>query len=266
MANRMIRTRFVSAWCVSAALGIGLVTASVAIASPPENDDIEDAWLLNGWPGNAPVVGSTVDATEQAGEPDHAENEGGASVWFYMDPVDYDREWVAHTCGSDFDTLLSVYLGVWPRDDFATLFPLAANDESRQCESQSWVEFQPAPEYFGVAVDGYDDPETPDGPVTGNYSLAVAPRPVALIESRPPIKTDARKAHFLFSLDSYSPYGQEGSTFRCSLDGERFEKCSRMDGITYRKLETGRHVFRVKARQYRIPQSGATSYSWKVTD
>ncbi len=40
--------------------------------------------------------------------------------------------------------------------------------------------------------------------------------------------------------------GEPGSTFSCKLDKKRFRPCT--SPKTYKKLELGRHVFRVKAR------------------
>ena len=50
----------------------------------------------------------------------------------------------------------------------------------------------------------------------------------------------ARKATFRFGS------GESGSTFACKLDRKRFRACT--SPKTYRKLERGKHVFRVKAR------------------
>ena len=72
----------------------------------------------------APVTASNVLSTKQAGEPAHAGNAGGASVWFRWTapadgPVYFD------TPGSSFDTLLAVYTG----SSLADLKEVAADDD-----------------------------------------------------------------------------------------------------------------------------------------
>ena len=57
---------------------------------------------------------------------------------------------------------------------------------------------------------------------------------------RAQINQAKRKATFRFAS------GEPGSTFSCKLDKQRFRPCT--SPKTYRKLEPGKHVFRVKAR------------------
>lgn len=55
-------------------------------------------------------AGSNVNATKQAGEPAHAGNTGGRSVWWtFTAPA--SGQMTIHTTGSNFDTLLAVYTG-----------------------------------------------------------------------------------------------------------------------------------------------------------
>ncbi len=86
------------------------------------NDDFALAWQLNGQHG--PVTASNVLSTKQAGEPDHAGNPGGASVWFKWTapssgPMYFD------TPGSSFDTLLAVYTGT----SLTSLTQVVADDD-----------------------------------------------------------------------------------------------------------------------------------------
>ncbi len=85
------------------------VTLSVTGApAAPANDAFDDAQLLSGTSGT--LSGTNLGATKETGEPGHAGDPGGASVWF---------EWVApatgmlsiDTSGSDFDTALAAYTG-----------------------------------------------------------------------------------------------------------------------------------------------------------
>jgi len=93
--------------------------------TPPSNDRFADAATvtLNGT--TATATASSVGATKESGEPDHASAEvGGASIWW---------KWVAPgsgtvtatTAGSAFDTLLAAYTG----SAVNALTQLASNDD-----------------------------------------------------------------------------------------------------------------------------------------
>src|SRR5207247_5707942 len=69
------------------AIGGGLTSAQVAgtvvttvCPVAPSNDAFAAAQAIAGTSGT--VAGSTVDASKQTGEPNHAGNAGGASVWY----------------------------------------------------------------------------------------------------------------------------------------------------------------------------------------
>ena len=51
---------------------------------PPANDNFADAPVLT---GSGSVNGSSINATKEAGEPNHAGNVGGASVWYRITPT-----------------------------------------------------------------------------------------------------------------------------------------------------------------------------------
>ena len=63
-------------------------------------------------------------ATIEAGEPNHAGQTGGHSVWFSWTPSS-DHIATLSTKRSDFDTLLAVYTG----DSVDQLTPVASNDD-----------------------------------------------------------------------------------------------------------------------------------------
>jgi hypothetical protein len=131
----------------------------------PTNDDFSDAQLLSGDSGA--FAGTTVGATKELGEPDHAGNPGGASIWY---------RWVApsngpmtiDTCDSDFDTTLAVYTGT----SVAALTAMASNDDA--CGALSRVSFLAvAGAAYDIAVDGYYGEW---GDVAGGWSrTAIAP-------------------------------------------------------------------------------------------
>ena len=105
------------------------------------------------------VNGSNVSATKEAGEPNHAGNAGGHSIWFTWVPQAGGATTVK-TAGSSFDTLLAVYTG----SAVGALSQVAANDDADGA-LQSRVGFTAAAgTAYRIAVDGY-------GGGTGNVTL-----------------------------------------------------------------------------------------------
>lgn len=77
-------------------------------AGVPSNDAFATPIELTGRIGA--YSGRNQNATKEAGEPNHAGNAGGRSVWYRWTP-DVDGPAVIDTLGSSFDTLLAVYTG-----------------------------------------------------------------------------------------------------------------------------------------------------------
>jgi subtilisin family serine protease len=116
---------------------------------PPVNDDFGTAATLS-LAGPNPVLASNTDATKEPGEPLHAGNAGGASVWWNV-TVPSSGTLTLTTEGSDFDTLLAVYTGT----SVSSLTPIAANDD-HGFHLWSRVEFQAAAgTTYRIAVDGW---------------------------------------------------------------------------------------------------------------
>src|SRR6266704_3221044 len=97
-----------------------LAVASLVISVPtlwaqrPGNDQFNSRILLTGT--NLSVTGSNIGATKQNGEPNHAGNVGGASVWWsWTAPTNGDltitTDGSTNTDGSELDTLLGIYTG-----------------------------------------------------------------------------------------------------------------------------------------------------------
>lgn len=99
-----------------------LHATSPAKAAAPANDSFANAILLTGT--SVSTNGSNVGASKQAGEPSHAGDAGGRSVWWtWTSP--FTGSVVMNTSGSTFDTLLAVYTGA----SVSTLTLVAANDQ-----------------------------------------------------------------------------------------------------------------------------------------
>jgi hypothetical protein len=142
------------------AVGV-LAIAAASLTGPasavaPANDSFDAAVELTGRSDAA--SGTNKDATKELGEPNHAAEIGGASVWFrWTAPA--DGQTTIETCGSDFDTLLAAYTGV----SVSALTGIAGNDDV--CGFQSSISFAAEEgETYRIAVDGRNG-------ATGLFSL-----------------------------------------------------------------------------------------------
>ena len=138
------------------------VTANFRQAIAPANDNFANAQVISGNSGT--VTGSNVGATKEPGEPNHAGNAGGASVWYRWTPS-ISGSVTIDTIGSNFDTLLAVYTG--SAVDSLTL--IASNDDIGGGNLQSRMTFPAtAGTTYHIAVDGYGGDT---GNITLNWSL-----------------------------------------------------------------------------------------------
>jgi hypothetical protein len=131
---------------VVAAVAAGSLSVSAAAAAPA-NDSFTAAELVTG--RTASLFANNNDATKEAGEPDHADEPGGASIWYaWTAPAD-GRATVSTCFTPSLDTVLAVYTG----DSLAALNEVAADDDG--CGAQSIVTFQAgAGTVYRIAVDG----------------------------------------------------------------------------------------------------------------
>ncbi|MBL9189989.1 MAG: hypothetical protein JNK23_21095 [Opitutaceae bacterium] len=101
-------------------------------------------------PAGAVVRTSSIRATRETGEPAHAGNAGGRSLWWRWTPPAAGTAVVA-TRGSSFDTLLGVYTGT----AVSGLTPIASNDDDDDSFT-SYVRFNTtAGATYHIAVDGF---------------------------------------------------------------------------------------------------------------
>jgi hypothetical protein len=114
----------------------------------------------------APSTGSNVGATKQSGEPNHAGNAGGASVWYAWTAPATGSVTIT-TAGSSFDTLLGVYTG----SAVDALTQVAANDDVSTSTFTSSVTFNATSgTTYRIAVDGYRNTAAATGTVKLNWS------------------------------------------------------------------------------------------------
>jgi subtilisin family serine protease len=149
----------------------GHIQLKVVLEVPParpSNDDFENAAALAG--ATVEARGTNHGATRQSGEPDHAGNSGGESVWWtWCAPA--DGRVTVTTAGSDFDTLLAVYQG----DSLTNLSPLAGNDQDPTGGMTSRLAFSAiSGQSYSVAVDGNNRGY---GPAYGDIVLSLVLNP-----------------------------------------------------------------------------------------
>jgi len=152
--RRLRENLFVSSWRRTVGLGVLALAALGAgsVLAQPANDIFTNAPLLNFislGQLSGTTTGSNVGATREAGEPLIVTNAGGASVWYkYIIPT--DGVMTFDTIGSDFDTLLGVYVG-----DSVNNLTLVAEDNNSGGGVASQVQFNaPAFTTVYIAVDG----------------------------------------------------------------------------------------------------------------
>jgi hypothetical protein len=142
----------------------GNITLNVALTPMgPTNNTFASRTVISG--SSATVSGTNVNATKEAGEPNHAGNAGGKSVWWtWTAPA--SGSVMINTAGSNFDTILAIYTG----SSVAALSTVASNDDAAGAQT-SLVTFNAvAGATYQIAVDGYDG-------ATGNITLNVALTP-----------------------------------------------------------------------------------------
>jgi Lysyl oxidase len=126
------------------------ITIPADCSTRPINDTFPSGSVITTNP--ACMTGLNFCCTKQTGEPAHAGNAGGHSLWFRFTPQSTAPVRLT-TEGSDFDTLLAVYRGT----DVSRLTLVANNDDIAVPDNKcSRVTFTPAAGItYYIAVDGY---------------------------------------------------------------------------------------------------------------
>jgi hypothetical protein len=124
-----------------------------------------------------------VGGDKDSGEPNHCDEPGGASSWFFY-KAPRDGVMVVDTKGSSFNTVLAVYIG--PGTSYDTLTNVACNNDATESNTWSKVTFNVTSNtmYF-MAVDGVGGVS---GTVKLNYqlgdSLLITNQPQSLVRAR----------------------------------------------------------------------------------
>jgi hypothetical protein len=141
--------------------GTGSLTVALGFATPPANDDFNNAQIISGSAGT--VTGSNVGATVEVGEP--VLGEAGESVW-YRWTASTSGTATIDTFGSSFDTALAVYTG--NRVSYLNL--VAVNDNAPNVtDGTSQVSFNAvAGTVYQITVDLF---HRPAGSIVLNWNL-----------------------------------------------------------------------------------------------
>jgi PKD repeat protein len=196
------------------------------------NDAFANAQQLTGVAQT--VTGGNLGATKEAGEPNHAGNAGGASVWYRWTPA-VPGPTTIDTCGADFDTTLGVYTG----SSVGALTQVAASDDNAAVcgtnAAQSAATFTAhAGTAYRIAVDGWDG-------ASGSIALRLS----ETVDTTGPVATITGEPDDFGANPSFSFGAGEPATFECRLDGAPFAPC--VSPQSYSGLADGPHVFSVRA-------------------
>ena len=175
-----------------------------AVAATPANDNFSSSSAINN-PTNATsgpnftVNGLSILSTKESGEPNHAGNSGGHSVWWkWTAPA--SGQFSLDTHGSNYDTLLAVYRG----SSVNALTNIAANDDdgfsngnsSLVLQAQSGLE-------YNIAVDGANGA---DGFVQLNWSLNTSAIANLTVGITGPTKiTNGSSANYVINVSNAGP-------------------------------------------------------------
>jgi len=227
----------------------GALEIEIEETPAPANDDFADAEALTGdwfsqdvW--SAGTEGFTWNATKEPGEPAHAGDPGGASVWYSFDPP-FSGVFTAQACGRFEKSLLGIYTG----SSVAALTQVAADGHS--CSLTQFT--AAAGTTYRIAVDGRFDSAS-SSPLVGAITVGVFWQrpPFVEPEREPPIvelpeaQTQITKKVVRLrdrSVTFYFGSSAESPGFMCTLDKRESTRCR--PPRTYRHLKPGRHVFRV---------------------
>jgi hypothetical protein len=136
----------------------------------PANDNFVNPVVIQGQNGS--VAGTNQNATKETGEPDHAQDPGGSSVW-YRWTAPATGQATFDTVGSNYDSTLAAYAGA----SVGGLSVLAQNDDiDLGVNVQSRITFPAtAGVTYQIAVDGFDGAT---GSITLNWtSTGTVPTP-----------------------------------------------------------------------------------------
>jgi hypothetical protein len=142
----------------------GSIQLNLKMSVTPVNDAFANCLPLSGT--SVTTTGNNDNATKESGEPLHAGNTGGKSVWWTWTAPSSGPVRVA-TTGSTFDTTLGVYTGT----SVSALSLTAGDDDSGVWPASAVTFYALSGTSYEIAVDGFDPGF---GVPSGNITLSIA--------------------------------------------------------------------------------------------
>lgn len=120
----------------------------------PANNNFANATTIDAFSGTVTLTGYNTNSTKETGEPGHAGNVGGRSVWWRWKPASYGTATI-DSRGSYFDTILAVYTGT----SVSALTEVASNDDitSGVVQASSVTLNVIGGTTYSIAVDGFNN-------------------------------------------------------------------------------------------------------------
>ncbi|HEY4416684.1 MAG TPA: protease pro-enzyme activation domain-containing protein [Verrucomicrobiae bacterium] len=136
----------------------------VYLVPVPANDFFTQSTVLTGTSGT--ISADSTDASKETGEPDHAGNAGGASLWWSFVPS-ADGVLTLNTTNSTFDTVMGLYTG----NNVSDLTTVASDDDAYDGVPGGFSLLEQAvkagTKYY-IAIDGFDGAK---GGISLSYSF-----------------------------------------------------------------------------------------------
>lgn len=181
------------------------------------NDPFSGALQLFGNSGT--IADDNVGATKEPGEPDHAGDPGGASVWYTWTPSGSGQATFTTDDGVNnvtVDTLLAVYTG----SDVASLTYVAADDDYGVGFNSQVSFYARAGQTYYIAVDGFLYFE---GPSEGSFSLTYFQQsdplsPTITSDTFDELQTNTFYTYTITSTGGSVSYSATGLPFGLTLD------------------------------------------------
>jgi pimeloyl-ACP methyl ester carboxylesterase len=180
-----------------------VASTSYTITSVPSNNNFASRETIGTAGGT--VSGSNINATKESGEPAHAGNGGGKSVWWTWTSSATGTA-VISTVGSNFDTCLGVYTG-----NSVNALTVRAYDDDGGDNHTSQVNLNvTAGTTYQIAVDGYNGE-------SGSIILTVTPTSTAAPVATPVISPGSMSTTSAVSVTMSC--ATSGATIRYTIDG-----------------------------------------------
>jgi hypothetical protein len=135
------------------------------ITNLPANDNFSAAQEISGATGS--VTNANYRATKESGEPSHAGNAGGKSLW-YAWTAPRDGQATISTVGSPFNTTLGIYTGT----NVASLTSITNDNDSGGSLTSRVIFNAVSNTIYKIAVDGFNGAS---GPAVLNWNQPFCP-------------------------------------------------------------------------------------------